>query len=162
FEPNSIDYNDVTADITDQNYSGLLLTYTITGYIKNQCDVPIANVTVSAGSGGNSVVTDANGFYEIWVDYNWSGTVTPSKENYTFEPDSIEYSDVLDDITGQNYLAVNIYDLDCDGSIGLGDLEIFCDYWLNTGIGLPADFFVDENDIVDFFDFALFANVWVD
>ncbi|OGU55708.1 MAG: hypothetical protein A2V66_13800 [Ignavibacteria bacterium RBG_13_36_8] len=38
--------------------------------------------------------TDANGYYSGIVDYNWSGTVTPTKTDYTFTPTSTSYSNV--------------------------------------------------------------------
>lgn len=162
FEPNSIDYNNVTEDILDdQNYAGTLLTYTITGYIKNSCDVSIADVLVDANNGGGSDITDANGFYEVWVDYNWFGTVTPSKIHYTFDPNNKAYTNVIDDLIDQDYDANCIYDLDCDGSIGFGDVAVISENWLN-GPNLPGDFYKDEDDIVNFLDFIDFANAWGD
>jgi hypothetical protein len=162
FEPNIIAYANVTEDKAEtQDYVGTLLTYTITGYITNACAVPIAGVTVDANNGGGSDVTDANGFYEVWVDYNWSGTVTPSKNNYSFDPNWIAYTDVLEDWINQDYDANCIYDLDCDGSIGFGDLGIMGENWLG-GPDLPGDFYKDVDDIVNFLDFADFANVWED
>ena len=163
FEPNSIAYFNVTEDkVEAQNYVGLLLTYTITGYIKNPCDVPIEGVLVDANNGGNSDTTDANGYYEVWVDYNWSGTVTPNKAYYTFDPNNNAYTDVLDDVIDANYVATNIYDLDCDGSIGYGDIVVISENWLVTGEDIPGDFYKDENNIVNFLDFGDFANVWQD
>ena len=91
FEPNSIDYSNVTGDVSEvQKYVGTLLTYKITGHIETSCavPVPVANVLVNA-DGGGSDTTDASGYYEVWVDYNWSGTVTPTKEKYTFDPVTI-------------------------------------------------------------------------
>jgi hypothetical protein len=134
------------------------LIYKITGYIKNACDVPIAGVAVDANNGGSSDITDANGHYEVWVGDNWSGIVTPSKAYYTFEPNSKAYTNVLADKTDQSYLADNIYDLDCDGSIGFGDLAIMCEHWLKTGLNVPGDF--NNDGIVNFLDFAKFAQIW--
>ncbi|MCK4628671.1 MAG: hypothetical protein KAT56_06680 [Sedimentisphaerales bacterium] len=161
FEPNSITYANVTEDKEElQNYVGMLLTYTITGYIENFYEVPIKDVLVDANNGGGSDITDANGFYEVWVDYNWSGTVTPSKVHYTFDPNYIGYTDVLEDWAGENYVADNIYDLDCDGSIGFGDLAVMCKNWLETGPDVPGDFYKDDDDIVNLLDFAEFALIW--
>ncbi len=50
-------------------------------------------------------MTDPNGFYELIVDYGWSGIVTPSKTGYTFEPNSIVYDTVADD-PNDGYTAV--------------------------------------------------------
>jgi hypothetical protein len=160
FEPNSIAYANVTEDVVEeQDYAGTLLTYTITGCIKNSCEVPIEAVLVDANNGGGEDTADSNGFYELWVDYNWSGTVTPSKANYTFEPNSNAYTYVLDDVVDQNYTATNIYDLNCDSSVGLDDLAIMCENWLD-GPNLPGDFYKDDDEIVNFLDFADFVLAW--
>ncbi|GAI11211.1 unnamed protein product, partial [marine sediment metagenome] len=125
FEPDSITYADVTEDeAEEQDYVGMLLTYAITGYIKNSCEVPIEGVLVDANNGGASNITDAYGYYEVWIDSNWSGTVTPGKAHYTFDPSNRAYTDVLEDKMGQDYEANNIYDLDCDGSVDLSDLKV--------------------------------------
>jgi hypothetical protein len=159
FEPNSRSYVDVNSDLTvDQGYTGTLLTYRIAGYIQNECNVPIAGVLVSANNGGGQDTTDVNGYYEVWVDYAWSGTVTPEKQYYTFNPAGLDYVSVLADQADQNYAANNIYDLDCDGSIGAGDVGVMADNWLLTGTILKGDFVPDET--IDFFDFAVFGLVW--
>ena len=111
---------------------------------------------IDADNGGSEGTTDANGFYEVWVDSDWSGTVTPTKQYYTFNPASISYFSVLADQPDQNYIADNnIYDLDCDGYIGLGDIGIMAENWLGTG---SADF--DQSGKVDFLDFAALSMVW--
>ena len=160
FAPNSISYTDVKEDWTNQDYTGDLLTYRIIGYITNECNVPIEGVVVVAGNGGGQDTTDSTGLYEVWVDSFWSGTVTPSKQYYTFEPNNMSYSNVLSDIVDQNYAAYNIYDLDCDGEIGFGDVGVMADNWLLTGPDVLGDIFKDEDDIVNFLDFAMFGLVW--
>jgi subtilisin family serine protease len=161
FEPNSKYYTDVNQDyVTGQDYTGILLMVRIIGHIQNECNVPIEGVTVDADNGGGSAVTDANGFYEVWVDHEWSGVVTPDKKYYMFEPNWISYTDVLVDQPDQNYVAFNIYDLDCDGSIGLGDVAVIADNWLLQGPEIPGDFNADG--IVNFLDFAEFGNIWQD
>jgi uncharacterized repeat protein (TIGR02543 family) len=161
FEPNKMEYVNVKSDSNDQDYIGTLLTFIISGHIKNSCDVLIAGVLVDANNGGGQNTTDVNGFYEVWVDYNWSGTVTPTKGHHTFNPGEMVYVDVLADQTEQNYQALNIYDLDCNGSIGFGDLRIISENWLD-GPDLPGDFYKDEGDIVNFLDFAEFAKHWLE
>ena len=56
----------------------------------------------------------------------------------------------------QNYAAYNVYDLDCDGSIGSGDVDVIADNWLLAGP--EGDFTADGT--VDFLDFAEFAGIW--
>ena len=161
FEPNGLTYSNVMNDIAEPNdYVGTLLTYIISGYVKNPCEVPIQDVLVQAGSGGSADITDPNGYYEVWVDYNWSGIVTPSKQHYTFEPNMIGYTSVLSDWIGQDYIAANIYDLNCDGSIDSGDLATLCNNWLVVGTDTPGDFYKDPSDIVNLLDFAVFSGVW--
>ncbi|MBN2018737.1 MAG: hypothetical protein JW749_00770 [Sedimentisphaerales bacterium] len=156
FEPNSIFYQDVNENYENQDYTGTLLTYRITGWIRNECNVPISGVLVSADNGGGQSISDVNGFYEVWVDYNWSGAVTPSKSHYIFDPGQIGYVDVLADRVNQNYVAYNVYDLDCDGSIGFGDVDVIADNWLLAGP--EGDFTADGT--VNFLDFAEFGIVW--
>jgi len=161
FEPNSRYYEDVNQDYTsDQNYTGNALNFRITGYITNECEVPIEGVLVSADNGGSQDMTDSGGFYEIWVDSGWSGTVTPTKRHYTFAPGWMSYVDVPTDQPDQNYIAHNIYDLDCDGFIGPGDGAVIADNWLLSGPNIPGD--LDASGRVNFVDFADFAAVWGD
>ena len=98
FEPNGLTYSNVMNDIAESNdYVGTLLTYIITGYIVNPCELPIQDVLINADNGGGLDTTDPNGYYQVWVDYDWSGTVTPAKDNYTFDPNIMIYTNVLTD-----------------------------------------------------------------
>lgn len=56
------------------------------------------------GLPGNPV-TDENGNYSVRIPSRWTGTVTPVKEGYTFEPDSRPYREVTANQTNQNYAA---------------------------------------------------------
>jgi lysophospholipase L1-like esterase len=49
-------------------------------------------------------------------------------------------------------------DLDHNGYIELPDLAELCDYWLETGTGIPADFQPDET--VDLKDLSIFGLAW--
>jgi lysophospholipase L1-like esterase len=159
FEPNSRYYEDVNQDYTaEQNYTGNKLDFKITGYISNECNVPIEGVLVSADNGGSEDMTDSGGFYEIWVDSGWSGTMTPAKTNYTFDPNWMSYVNVLADQPDQNYIAYNIYDLDCDGYIGLGDVAVITNNWFLTGPDIPGD--LHKDGMIDFLDFAELCLVW--
>lgn len=72
-----------------------MLTFTISGTVKVN-DTPIEGVLVSASNGGGSDITDAKGEYSITVDYGWSGTITPTKEGYIFDPASKTYTNVTE------------------------------------------------------------------
>lgn len=157
-EPNII-YTNVLADQNEQDYVGRLLTFAIRGYIKNECNAPIKGVLVDANAGGSESLTDVNGFYEVWVDYAWSGTVTPARIYHTFVPADMNYVEVLSDQGGRNYQAENIYDLDCGGFIGWGDVGVIADNWLDETAENICDFNADV--IVNFRDYAQFANVWL-
>lgn len=37
----------------------------------------------------------------------------------------------------------------------------FAEYWRDTGIGLPADLYVDTNNIVDNLDLSVFVDLWL-
>jgi len=152
FEPNNRSYANVTEDQTEQNYTATLLTYTISGTV-TLGGSGLDGVTMNGLPG--SPVTSGGGLYSDTVPYGWSGTVTPTKEDYTFEPANRIYGNVTDDQTGQDYAATSIYDLDANGFINLGDLKILCTNWLSSGAG---DF--DEDGTVAFDDFAEFADAW--
>jgi hypothetical protein len=51
-------------------------------------------------------------------------------------------------------------DMTYDGICNVEDMGVFAPLWLNTGVELNADF--DRSGRVDFADFALFANDWLE
>ena len=64
---------------------------------------PLAGIVMNGLPGNPS--TDGSGFYTSTVDYDWSGTVTPTLAGYVFTPASRSYSNVTSDQTGQDYSA---------------------------------------------------------
>jgi agmatine/peptidylarginine deiminase len=163
FAPTNRTYTDVAEDHIGDDYTATLNTYIISGHIMNECDEPIEGVLVDANNGGGEDTTDVDGFYEVEVDYNWSGTVTPSKEQYTFEPNQMSYVNVFADQPDQDYTAYHIYDLydlDYDCHIGWGDVAVIGENWLDIGEDIPGDFYEDDANTVNFLDFADFANIW--
>ena len=67
--------------------------------------VGLPGVTLTAGP-GESAVTDNDGFYQLVVNENWSGTITPGKEGYRFSPASWSYSLLNADQPGKDYTAI--------------------------------------------------------
>jgi hypothetical protein len=82
----------------------------IYGYVLDSNATPVADVNLLTDKGWYDL-TDADGYYEIPVHYGWSGRITPAKQDYTFEPNGISYSNVTADIADQNYLATYAPDL---------------------------------------------------
>lgn len=75
----------------------------ISGYASESNDAPIDGVAMDANNSGGSDTTDVNGYYEISVPNDWSGTVTPILSGFTFSPKYKLYSDVTSDINDQNF-----------------------------------------------------------
>jgi len=101
FTPSSLTYTNVISDQSDQDYTGTMLTYTISGTIS--AAAPLSGVVMDGLPG--SPTTDASGYYEATVDCGWSGTVTPTMTRYVFSPSSRSYADLSSDQAGQDYEA---------------------------------------------------------
>ncbi len=103
FTPAARDYTDVQTDLTNEDYTPLINTYTISGTIQDGGSTPIAGVVMSGLPGSPS--TDGSGFYTASVDHGWSGTVTPTLAGYTFSPPNTVYSNVTSDQLNEDYTA---------------------------------------------------------
>jgi len=78
-------------------------TYQISGYVRDDQNNGIQYVNLGGLPG--SPVTDANGYYEVDVEHDWSGTVTPILAGYTFDPVTRTYTDVQEVHLSDNYTA---------------------------------------------------------
>jgi hypothetical protein len=85
-------------------------TFTISG------SVGLSGVVVQGLPG--EPISDQAGFYSATVDYGWSGTVTPQKEGYEFEPPSRVFSDVRANQANQNFTAGRLTFI-IEGSTGI-------------------------------------------
>ncbi len=92
-------YSNVTADILNQNFTPYQPK--ISGYIRKTDGTSLIGATITASNGGGSDITDANGYYEITVPYDWSGTVSASLAGYGFTDKS--YSNVTTDQVNQDF-----------------------------------------------------------
>ena len=64
----------------------------ISGYVTTTGGNGIPDVEVEGTNGLGMVLTDANGFYELTAPGTpWSGTITPSKTCWAFNPAFIDY-----------------------------------------------------------------------
>jgi hypothetical protein len=79
-------------------------TYSISGTVTCS-ETGLANVTLTFSNSAGTTTTNNNGYYSHNVSFGWSGTVTPSKEGYTFTPANKSYTSVKADKTHQDYTA---------------------------------------------------------
>ncbi|MHC5120159.1 MAG: hypothetical protein ACYSO7_01330 [Planctomycetota bacterium] len=92
------------------------------------------------------------------VDYEWTGRVTPNMQDYAFDPNSLNYVDIITDQTG-DYIGRHITDLLADGVIDGYDLQILCENWLAA---VSVDIDIVDDGQMDLKDFSIFAEHWLD
>ena len=114
-------YTLVTVDVSSfaNGAARTLLFHSVTSdqaVIFNLDDISLtqtcATISGNAGIGGatmdytgGSTVADGSGNYSIELAYDWTGTVTPSKLGYTFDPASRSYTNLIANATSENYVA---------------------------------------------------------
>ncbi|MCK5058702.1 MAG: SBBP repeat-containing protein, partial [Candidatus Aminicenantes bacterium] len=68
----------------------------------------IPDVALTFSNSGGTTTTNQDGYYNHTVEKNWSGTVTPSKTGYAFNPAQRTYNTVTSDRGSQDYTAYEI------------------------------------------------------
>lgn len=101
--PPSRTYLNLASDQTSQDYTAFQPL--ISGYVTDRNGSGVDAVMLSTDNGGGSDVTDANGYYELIVPYNWSGVVTVTKSGYKLVPESRSYVNVVSDQLNEDYVA---------------------------------------------------------
>ncbi len=104
FEPSNRSYTAVNADQFNQDYRGIPIPFTISGYVTDSANKALSGVRLNFSNYAGSVETDASGYYGNIVYYGWTGTVTPEKSGYTFKPANLSYTAVSSNHTVQNYV----------------------------------------------------------
>ena len=104
FIPLQRTYSDVTAPAEDEDYTGTLQTFSISGTI-TEGGSPLEGVAVTFSNGGGTVLTDAAGNYTNTLPYGWLGTSTPDKAGKVFSPASRSYTPLSSDKTNQYFYA---------------------------------------------------------
>ena len=74
---------------------------TISGFVRDDKGQPIAGVTITCPEG--TAVTADNGFYTLEAPCGFTGTATPAKGDYSFDPTSRNYEDLQEDQPDQDY-----------------------------------------------------------
>ncbi|MDM8521899.1 right-handed parallel beta-helix repeat-containing protein [Desulfococcaceae bacterium HSG8] len=103
FDPLNRSYDSLTSDQSEQDYAGTKDTYAISGNVRDAENNGISGVTVSFSNDAGSTVTDSSGYYSLDVASDWTGTVTPDIENYTFDPLNRSYDSLTSDQSEQDY-----------------------------------------------------------
>jgi len=78
-------------------------TYIISGYIRDSSGNGVSGVTLNFTGGISYVTTNISGYYTQTAASGWSGSVTPFKSGYSFNPESKSYANVTSNQTEQNY-----------------------------------------------------------
>ncbi|GAI16437.1 unnamed protein product, partial [marine sediment metagenome] len=92
FEPSEIEYSELYGPEVNRDYTAALLKRTISGTIRSDKGEPVEGIFLLADKDGGSATTNANGQYEITVDYGWRGMVTPTRLGYNFRPTNKRYA----------------------------------------------------------------------
>ncbi len=112
FTPVSTSYASLNAS-TVSNYTAVAgVEIAGQAYIPGTPILPLAGVTVSFLTGGTvnagSAVTDASGFYYMFVPSGWSGTASASLPTYVFAPVNRNFINVTTTQTGRNFVATAV------------------------------------------------------
>ena len=96
FSPPSRTFNNLSGDQTTADFTGTLVSFTISGRITDGNGNGIGDVTITlSGAGTQTTTTNVNGNYSFAnVAAQGNYTVAPSKANYTFNPPSQSFSNL--------------------------------------------------------------------
>jgi hypothetical protein len=88
FAPPGVTYENISAHLPDQDYTGSQVPLVISGRAAAKDGTGISGVilTFSDGASALTTITDLNGNYQQGVPHGWTGTITPAKSGYEFEP----------------------------------------------------------------------------
>jgi hypothetical protein len=104
YEPFNISYSNITTNQTDQNYIGKKMN--VSGYVFTKDRQPIANAEITFTNPIRTITTDPNGFYNMVLNYHWTGTVTPQKTGFSFQPETYDYYKIFTSRAYMNYTAL--------------------------------------------------------
>ncbi len=122
FTPPDRTYPPLISAEVNQDYTWTLQKRVISGKIIS-AQGAIESVQVFASGGGGSAITGSDGKYELSVDFNWSGTVTPEKPGWTFRPEKMPYPRVIRDQSNQDYTA-EVVMFTLSGTMSMGGVPL--------------------------------------
>ncbi|MCX6583034.1 MAG: fibronectin type III domain-containing protein [Candidatus Aminicenantes bacterium] len=121
-EPHETNLNKVDSEYSAEVSEETQEAYkTISGRVTtDETSNGIAGVTLFFSPSNQLEVTDISGNYSHVVNMYWSGTVTPSKTGYIFEPEQETFENVISDKSGINFIA-KLIPLSLSGKVISGD-----------------------------------------
>ena len=78
---------------------------TVSGYVRTTGIYGLKDVLMSAST-GELATTDIYGYYELTFSNPWTGSITPTKENWTFSPSVKSYFSIASDFTNVDFTAI--------------------------------------------------------
>ena len=113
--------------------------YVVSGTVSNALGVGIEGVTVSFSNGAGSVSTNASGAFFVEVSSGYSGTLSLSKDNYTFSPALANLVSLTQHSLGNSFVGSrsNILYVDV-AATGAGDGSSWTDAFTDLGDALRA------------------------
>lgn len=149
-EPNQIYENNNFGNTTKP----VVTTVTISGHVREYNGTPIQDVTV--GLLAFITQTDQSGYYELTLPVNpFTGTITPTKECWEFEPASLTYWQLASDKTNANFTAI----LTCPYGDGDGTEESPYQIWTAqqmNQIGLNEQDWASNFILMDDIDMSIY------
>lgn len=106
FSPASITVTGLDSDATFNFTMTILEERSISGTIEDNSGQPLAGVTLSGAAA--PVTTASDGRYTVKVYKDWTGTIIPSLEGYSFSPASRTFGPVKLDISDVDFTATQV------------------------------------------------------
>lgn len=103
--PAAITLTGIAADQPDQDFAGIINTYTLSGTVGDGSK-PVTGAILTFSHNGGTATTDASGAWSYVVNYNTTTTITPSHPGYSiWDPADITLTQVAADQPGQDFNA---------------------------------------------------------
>ncbi|MDP1832910.1 MAG: multicopper oxidase domain-containing protein [Geothrix sp.] len=104
FSPAARNLTNVTASPAGQNFTAGQ-TFLLSGTITTN-GAGLAGVRVALNNGGGAILTDATGAYNLYVRAGWTGTITPTRAGFLFNPTNVTVAVPLASAMIQDFITV--------------------------------------------------------
>lgn len=104
FTPTIQTCEDIMSDKSDIAFQGRKQTYAILGRVQDVVGSGVPDVQILS-DGQRLGTTESDGSFSLELEAGWSGTLTPSKEGFDFEPPSRTVTELNGSLPGQDFTA---------------------------------------------------------